>query len=143
MKHPALISFCLLAAASARADSLTISDAWARATPPGAVTAAAYLRIDNGGDADRLLEVRSDSASDVQIHTMIEEGGMMRMTPLDDLRVPAGGSAILEPGGDHIMLIDIDAPLVPGETLEMTLVFEHAGELRVAFPIRDARRMSR
>lgn len=63
--------------------------------------------------------------------------GMMRMTPVDEIPVPAGGAAVLEPGGYHIMLLDLAAPLEVGSTIEVTLTFAGAGEVQVAADVRD------
>jgi copper(I)-binding protein len=129
----------VISSGSANADSLVISDAWARATPPGAVTAAAYLNIRNQDNADRLVGARSAAAREVQIHTTIREGAMMKMVQLDALPIPGGRETTLGPGGNHLMLVDIEQPLRPGEVVAMTLTFENAGDRVVTFPIRDAR----
>lgn len=64
-------------------------------------------------------------------------GGMMTMTPVDRIDVPAGGSVALEPGGYHIMLLGLTAPLEAGTTVEVTLTFENAGEVAVSADVRD------
>ena len=60
----------------------------------------------------------------------------MKMRKVEGIDVPAGGKAVLEPGGDHLMLFDLKAGLAPGDTFPLTLVFERAGsvtvEMRVA-----------
>ena len=122
------------------AASLTIHDAWARATPPGAVTAAAYFSVRNdGADDDRLIEIRSDAATKVELHTTVNEGGLMKMMPLDGLLVPAGATATLAPGGSHLMFMGLRGPFEPGATVEVTLKFERAGERKLVIPVRDAR----
>lgn len=63
--------------------------------------------------------------------------GMMTMQPIDRLPVPAGDSAVLEPGGYHIMLLDLVEPLAEGESIEITLEFEVAGEVVVSAEVRD------
>jgi hypothetical protein len=64
-------------------------------------------------------------------------GGMMTMQPVDRIPVPAGESVALEPGGYHIMLMELAAPLEVGSTIEVTLVFEAAGEVVVTAEVRD------
>jgi copper(I)-binding protein len=125
--------------ANAGPGTLALSDSWARATPPGARTAAVYLTLTGGEQGDRLLGGSTPAAREVQIHTHIHAEGMMRMEQIPSLTVPAGGSASLRPGGDHIMLIGLSQPLVAGEQLELQLDFEHAGSMTVSVPIRDAR----
>lgn len=126
-------------ALEAAADSLTIDDAWARATPPNVPTAAGYLEIRNDGEADRLVAVRSEAARAVEIHSTVQDGALMRMVHVDALPVPSAAVTRLEPGGHHIMFMDIAKPFVPGETVVVTLVFEKAGEREVELPVRDAR----
>jgi hypothetical protein len=116
----------------ARAGDLAVVDAWARATPPGAGVAAAYLTIDNaGGGADRLLGASSDAAGRVEVHETRRDGEVMRMRKAEPLDIPAGERVVFGPGGLHVMLMELKEPLHQGDTLSLTLRFEHAGEVRV------------
>lgn len=63
--------------------------------------------------------------------------GEMTMQPVDSVELPAGDTVVLEPGGYHIMLIDLVAPLETGQEIEVTLTFENAGERVVTVPVRD------
>ena len=136
----AFLSFSLWVGASlAAAEPPTVSDAWVRATPPGARTAAAYLTITSSGAADRLLGATTRAAGAVEIHTHVAEAGFERMVRLAELTVPAGESVRLEPGGLHLMLVDIASPLVPGATVPVALRFEAAGSIDVEIPVVDAR----
>jgi copper(I)-binding protein len=126
----------LLAAAAlcspARAGELAVLEAWARATPPAAAVAAAYLTIDNGaGGADRLLGASSDAAGRVEVHESRREGEVMRMRKVEPLDIPAGERVVFAPGGLHVMLMDLKAPLRQGEKLPLVLRFEHAGAVQV------------
>ena len=103
----ALIFLALGAAGSAAAGPLTITDAWIRATPPGARTAAAYLTIANTGAADRLLGGTTPAARTVEVHTHVDERGLQRMVRLAELSLPAGETVRLTPGGLHLMLVDV------------------------------------
>lgn len=121
-------------------NSLEFSDSWIRATPPGATTAAAYIVIANSGaDDDRLLSIRADNGYTVEIHTTREQAGLMRMSELDSLAIPARSSVALAPGADHLMFIDITDRFEPGDTELLTLLFEKAGPQQVSFVTRDAR----
>lgn len=114
------------------AKSVTVSHPWARATPPGAKVGAAYLEIAaSKAGGDKLLSARADIAGRVEIHTHKHEDGIMKMQQIDSLPVAAGKSALLKPSGDHIMLMDLKKPLVEGDLLPLTLVFEKAGEIKV------------
>ncbi len=99
---------------------------------------AAYMTIRNtGGAADRLLSASTAAAGIVEIHTVEMENDIMRMRPLvDGLEIPAGGEVALQPGGYHIMLMNLQEALVAGETLSLTLTFQSGKELSVEAEIR-------
>jgi copper(I)-binding protein len=135
-----LTAFLLLAPALAFAAApVTITAAWARATPPGVTTAAAYLTVTNDGAADRLLGASSSAARQVLPHAEVEEHGMQHMRPLESVEVPAHGRVEFAPGQMHLMLVDIAAPLKPDATIKLTLRFEKAGDLTIDVPVRDGR----
>jgi copper(I)-binding protein len=118
------------------AGGLRIGHPYARATPPGATVAGAYLSIDNKGkSADRLLRAASPVAGLVELHSMRMEGNVMRMRAVPAIDVPAGASVKLAPGGLHVMLQELKRPLKPGERVPMTLVFERAGEVKVELAV--------
>jgi len=115
---------------------LRIAGAYARAMPPGARTAGAYLAIENRGrDPDKLVGARSARAGAVELHAMRDEGGVMRMRELRDIEVPAGRTVRLEPGGLHLMLVDPKAPLRAGERVPLTLEFARAGAIDVELDV--------
>lgn len=124
---------------SAHAGEIAISEAWARATPPGASVAGGYLTIDNRGSSDdRLLSVQSAASEAVEIHSMSMDGGVMRRRRLDEgLALPAGASVRLEPGGLHLMFIRPSSPFSEGTVVSATLTFEHGGTQTVEFPVRS------
>lgn len=138
----AALSFVAPAAASAeaaaiKAGALTLSALWARATPPGAKAAGAYLSITNAGAAaDRLVSVTTEVAGVVEIHEMAVKDGIMTMRALDKgLPIGPGETVALKPGGFHVMLLDLKKPLVAGETVKATLRFETAGAVAVEFAV--------
>lgn len=120
------------AAVSAAAnETLRVDNPWARATPPGVTVAAAYLTLDNRGrKADRLVGASSPRAARVEVHTIVHEGDFAKMRRVDPVRVAADERLTLEPGGMHIMLLGLTAPLVAGERVPLVLRFELAGEIR-------------
>lgn len=91
---------------------------------------------------DTLIEVRSDVAKRIELHTHIDNGdGIMKMTQIEGgIAVPAGGMHMLERGGDHVMLMGLTRSLVQGETVNLTLVFEEAGEVKIEVPVDNARK---
>jgi copper(I)-binding protein len=134
----------LLAATAANAHDYTkgalhIAHPWSRATPPGAPVAAGYLVIENrGADADRFIAVSAspEIAGRAEIHEMAVQDGVMRMRPLPrGVEIAPGMAAKFEPGGLHLMFLDLKRPLVKGERFKATLVFEKAGEVEVEFVV--------
>ncbi|MCR4283358.1 MAG: copper chaperone PCu(A)C [Bauldia sp.] len=109
--------------------SLSLTDLWTRATPPGAPTAAGYLTITNdGNEADRLIAGASPDAGKGELHMMEVKDGMMTMHPVDGgIEIPAAGSVTLAPGGFHFMFITLKEPLKEGGKMPVTLTFEKAG----------------
>ena len=106
------------------ADDLEITGAWVRATPPNRDVTAAYLVIENRSDRTReLLAVETPAAAYTELHTMRYVDDMMEMEKIESLVVPPRGAAGLEPGGDHIMLFGVAAPLAEGDSVSLTLRF--------------------
>jgi len=105
-----------------------VHDAWTRASPMIDLAAAAFMVIDNTTtEDDALLRASSPAAESAEIHqTTTAADGTLAMAPVEAIPIPAGGQAVLEPGGFHITLIGLVEPLVEGEAIEVTLEFEHA-----------------
>jgi copper(I)-binding protein len=129
----------LWAGTAAAAEPPAIADAWIRAAPPGARTAAAYLTITSTSAGDRLLGAATPAAAAVEIHTHVVEAGMSRMVRLPELTLPAGETVRLEPGGLHLMLLDVSGPLAAGTKVAMSLRFAEAGTVEIEVPVVDAR----
>ncbi len=111
---------------------LTVSGSWVRAAEPPAKTSAVYLTIDNAGtEADSLIAVSSELAEFTEIHQSLKEDGVSLMRKVKAIEVPANGSANLEPGGYHVMLINLNGEIAADETYSLTLTFEKAGEVVV------------
>jgi hypothetical protein len=115
---------------------LVIESPWAResVTPTGAV----YFTVRNRGEQDdRLIGVASDVADRADLHASIVQDGVMRMRHVDAVEVPAGGEVALAPGGLHVMLVGLKAPLEEGGSFPLTLTFEKAGEVAITVTIED------
>lgn len=137
----ALAAVALLgSSAAAASNTMVVSEAWARATPQGAPTGAAYLTITNRGRApDRLVGADSPAARAVQVHEMSMAHGVMHMGEVKGgAAIAPGASLKLQPGGWHLMLIGLKAPLVAGARVPVTLRFEKAGAVKVVLPVRAA-----
>lgn len=102
------------------------SGGWARATTPGAKTAAGYLTFTNSGEEERkLLKLVSPVSDEVTLHrSSIDEKGMTRMWPMAMLAVQPGETLRLEPGGIHLMLGALKTALVPGQKVPLTIKFD-------------------
>lgn len=122
--------------------ALTLSHPFIRATLPNQPVGGGFLVIENTGDvADRLIGATADVAGKVEVHEMEMQGDVMKMRELaEGLEIPAGETVALTPGGLHIMLMDLQAGLVEGQSIPVTLEFEQAGKVEVTFPVkaRDA-----
>ncbi len=125
----------LLAGPALAGPAIEVADPWVRPTIPNR-PGAAYLEIRNTGDtADRLVGARAEGAGKAELHKAEQLAGVMIMAPVDSVEVPAGGTARLAPGGLHIMLFELAAPLGEGDTVNLTLEFDGAGDIAVAVPV--------
>ena len=120
---------------------LMLKDGWSRETTANARVGGGYLTIMNHGEqADQLLSVRADHAGMSEVHTMIMQDDVMVMRPVDDpLVIEAGAMLQLQPGGLHLMFMQLKQPHVAGETLDVVLVFEQAGERTVRLEVLSMR----
>ena len=123
----------LLIALVLAATPVKIEDAWARATAPGAKVGAGYMKI--AGGPDRLVGASTPAAGRVELHVTVKEGDVMRMRQVKAYEVPID----LKPGGAHLMLVDLKAPLKEGAKVPLTLRFENAGETKVELQVRALR----
>jgi protein SCO1/2 len=115
-------------------NTLQITGAWARPSTEGNDNdvSAAYLQITNRGDRDdALLAVTAGVARITELHTMQMDGDVMRMRQVERIDIPAGETVALRPGGLHIMLMGLNAPLIEGEFVTLTLTFESGAVIMV------------
>lgn len=120
------------------ADGIEVHDPYARSSGMSAIAGAAFMMIHNHGDVDdRLIDVRSDISKRVELHTHIDAGdGVMQMRHVPDgFELPAGEHVVLERGGKHVMFMGLNDAMEQGETVSITLIFEHAGEVEVQVPV--------
>jgi copper(I)-binding protein len=125
----ALLMSLLLFAVSAQADAPTVSarDGWIRPAPPVAKVRAGYVVIENAGAADVVLtKAESPDFGAIEIHTMYDDEGTMRMRRVPELRVPAKGKVELKPGGLHLMMFRPQRALAEGDAVAVTLSGEGA-----------------
>ena len=124
-------------AAEVKVGDLVVLDAWARATP--VKTGAAYIAVRNDGDApDKLVGVATDKARMVHLHESKMDNGVMKMRAVDALDIPPHQTVTLKPGGYHIMLMGLSAPLKVGDSFPLTLTFAKAGTVSVDVQVKPA-----
>ena len=122
----------LALAPGANASSVMVMKAYARASAtPGADSGAAYVSLMVHGEADRLVGVSTPAAKMAALHRTVEADGVMKMEHVDGIDVPANGAIKMKPGGYHIMLMGLAAPLKEGDEIDLVLTFEKAGEVKV------------
>ena len=131
----AIAALSLTAAAQAheyKLGDLIIEHPWAPASIGAAKAGAAYMKIVNEGQSpDLLIAVSTPVSEHAKLHTHIVEGGVAKMRPVEAVEVNPGAPAILEPGGLHVMLMDLKAPLQEGDMFPLTLTFERAGTVTI------------
>jgi len=121
---------------------IAIEDPWARESPGiMALSGITYMTFHNEGDVpDKLIAGKTDVAEAVEFHShSTDENGVMRMRMVEGgvIDIPAGDSVTLEPGGLHIMLINLTQPLKKGDSFPFTLKFEEFGDVTLDVPITD------
>ena len=138
--------FILLAAAMAwptagfahdyQAGNIRIAHPWARPTPRGMPMGVAYFTLENRGSVeDALLSASTPVAARVEFHQTTLSEGVARMRSLAQVQLPAGRTVKVEPGGIHLMLVELKQPLEAGTQVPLTLVFRDAGEIEVQLSV--------
>lgn len=123
--------------AAGAADAITVVDPYVRQAPPGAMATGAFMVIRNGGAKDvRLVKADNPASKLTELHTHINDGGVMKMRPVKDIPVKAKGEAVLKPGGLHVMLIDMKAPMKEGDMIPLTLTFDDGSSKKIDVPVK-------
>ena len=126
-----LIPGCGSDRGSAEAVGLEVSRVYV-AEPATGERTALYFTITNTGDADdELLAVTTTAAGVAEIHRTVDDDGTMRMENVSSVTIPAGASVHMEPGGYHVMLMELKEHLWAGDHIDVTLRFRRLGEVAV------------
>lgn len=126
----------------ALADGLIVIDGWARETPPGKSMTAAYGQLQNSGDETLVVTgVSAEVAAHSSLHETRIERDRSTMRPLSKLAIAPGEAVELAPGGRHIMLMKLDAPLVEGESIDICFTLENNDDVCSGFPIAKRKAM--
>lgn len=125
----------LTAHAWAQAPAVEVQDAWVRATVAQQKSTGAFMRLTAKADS-RVVAAQSPVAGVVEVHEMAMEKDVMRMRAVPVLALPAGQTVELKPGGYHVMLMDLKAPVKAGEVVPLTLTLESAGGQRSTLEVK-------
>ena len=130
MKRILLAGLLLASCGKGGPPDVRITDAWARQTISGQTSTAAYMTLKNeGAGDDRLVSVSTEAPAMAMLHSSESSDAVSRMRPMESgLAVPAGATIELKPGGTHIMVTGLRAPLDVGDSLKLTMRFEKSGE---------------
>ncbi|WP_209546981.1 copper chaperone PCu(A)C [Ruegeria sp. HKCCSP346] len=118
--------------------TIKVDDAFARSSGKTAKAGAAFMMIQNLGDADdRLVGVTSDAAARVELHThKVDDNGVAKMVHVEEgFAIPAGETHMLKRGGDHVMFMGLTEPFEQDAMVPVTLIFEKAGEVEIEIPV--------
>lgn len=114
---------------------IMIDDAYVRAVPPGQMNTGVFMTIMNHSDHARtIVGAESDASKIVELHTHVNEGGMMKMRQIPTIEVPANGHAVLKPGGLHVMLIGLKQSIEVDKPVAVTLVFKNGERKTIQAP---------
>lgn len=117
---------------AAAADQISVQEPYVRLAPPNAPATGAFMVIKNNGDKDvKVLKADNPASKVTELHTHLNEGGVMKMRPVAAIDVKAKGEAVLQPGGLHVMLIDLKAPMKEGDIVPITLTFDDGSSKKV------------
>lgn len=129
----------LAVASEFRHGDIHVEHPWARATVGKGRVGVVYMQLKNAGSRnDRLIGARTPVAERAALHSHRMTGDIMRMRPVDDIPIPAGGSAMLKPGVLHIMLMRLTRKLAERDKFPLTLTFERAGAVTVEVIVKSA-----
>jgi len=124
-------------ACSTAKESLEIKDAWARPGLAGGNSGVFFSIINGTGSGDQLFGATSEVAAFVEIHKTVMENEVMMMKPQSFVAIPSGEQVDFQPGGLHVMLIDLHSDLNVGDEFQVSVKFENAGEIRLNVIVRE------
>ena len=129
----------LMTAGAASADStLVISDAWIRYIPGDRPMAGYFVLKNNGEEIRNLVGAASPAFGEVQLHRSMTLNGVVSMSPVDSVSLPAHGRAAFSPGGYHLMMKYPTRELKVGDTPQVSLKFGDGYILKTSFTVKPA-----
>lgn len=121
-----LSGLCVAAGAwAAAADDVVVQEPYVRLAPPNAPATGAFMVIRNIGAKDlKVIKADNPLSKITELHTHLNDGGVMKMRPVSAIEIKAKGEAVLKPGGLHVMMIDLKGPMKEGDSVPITLSFD-------------------
>jgi hypothetical protein len=111
---------------------VTVDEPYVRLAPPNAPATGAFMVIKNAGDKDvKVVKADNPASKATELHTHLNENGVMKMRPVAAIDVKSKGEAVLKPGGLHVMLINLNAPMKEGDVVPITLTFDDGSSKKV------------
>ena len=144
--EPLLAASCILSGACASAAEaepapVKVENPWLRASVPGQKASGGFMVL-TAQRPLQLVGVESPAAAVAEVHEMKMEGDVMRTRATAPLDLPQGVAVALKPGGYHLMLQQLKAPLVKDTQVPLTLIFKDAqgagSRLQLQVPVRMA-----
>lgn len=124
--------------ANVYANSIEISTPWSKEVPPTSNVAAAFMKIVNQSpQPDILLAASSPIAKHVELHSHVDDNGVMKMRQVQQIDIKGDNSQLLAPGGYHVMLFDLQQVPKVESTFPLTLTFQQAGEITVDVAVKS------
>lgn len=133
-----LLTLALSAPLNIRAaDAVSVIEPYVRLAPPNAQVTAAFMTLRNpGSQAVKLVKADNTASAITELHSHLNEGGVMKMRAVPDIAVPAGGEVVLKPGGLHVMLINLTTSLKEGDSVPIRLSFDDGSTQQIQFPVK-------
>jgi copper(I)-binding protein len=126
ISHTLSFVIAMVLVAGAQAQTVEVKNAWVRATVQGQKATGAFMQI-TAPAASTLVSVSTPVAAVAEVHEMKMDGDVMRMRPLTKgLELPAGTAVQLQPGGYHLMLMELKLPLQKDTTIPITLTLQNS-----------------
>ncbi|TRX53480.1 copper chaperone PCu(A)C [Thalassomonas sp. M1454] len=143
MKNNFILTFLLsvLFSSSVLASEISISEQYVRETIPGTTISSAYMLIKNTGDKDVALKsITSPVSARIELHEHLMADGMMQMQQVESIIVKANDKTVLQPHGYHVMIFNLDEPLMAGSSIDMALKFDNGKTVNIKVPVQGLKK---
>lgn len=127
--------FILMSISCSSLASVMFVDGYVRAMPPSVPNSAAYFTLMNHGSSVNLIGIEVAFANEAQLHTVLEEDGMVKMRQVPSFEIPEHGRLTLSESGEHVMLLGLNQPLVSGESVDLMLKFDDGSKLSISLKV--------